>query len=198
MKDIDTGFIYEDIIIRENESMEQVLTAETIDKYLNDFKANKIQVYLRTESRDQTPVVKDGILQVYGSNFKTLVKDRRYAPADEQKGLLLFFSKADCPKCEWNEAYFERLAQDDNFKDFVFAKMDIDKNYPTSDYRDFLYNTNEEQPMLQFLAVLPDGGTLNRFQKDNESYDDLVTFLESTKYLLNLQKTPKAAVIEEL
>jgi hypothetical protein len=42
--------------------------------------------------------------------------------------------------------------------------------------------------MLQFLAVLPDGGTVNRFQKEAESYEELTKFIESAKYLLNLNK----------
>lgn len=55
------------------------------------------------------------------------------------------FTKKDCPQCEWNEAYFERLNEDFADGDFVFAKMDIDNNYPTSDLRQFLYNTKEPQ-----------------------------------------------------
>jgi hypothetical protein len=47
---------------------------------------------------------------VYGSNFINLVKDRKYAPAEEYKGLILLFTKQNCPKCEWTEAYFDRLA----------------------------------------------------------------------------------------
>jgi hypothetical protein len=37
MKDQETGYIYEDVIIRENESMEKVMTADTIDKYLQNY-----------------------------------------------------------------------------------------------------------------------------------------------------------------
>jgi thiol-disulfide isomerase/thioredoxin len=131
---------------------------------------------------------KDGILQVYGSNFISIVRERKYAPADANKALILMFTKQDCPKCEWNEAYFDRLAKEFATDDFVFAKMDLDKNYPTSDLRQFLYNYGSDEPMLQFLAVLPDGGTVNRFQKEAESYEELTKFIESAKYLVNLNK----------
>lgn len=52
LKDQDTGYIYEDVIIRENESMEKVMTADTIDKYLKDYRENKLNVYLRSEKRE--------------------------------------------------------------------------------------------------------------------------------------------------
>ena len=97
------------------------------------------------------------------------------------------FTKQDCPKCEWNEAYFERLAIEFENDDFVFGKMDLDKNYPTSELREFLY-TKEDEPMLQFLAVLPDGGTVNRFQKEGDTYEELKKFIESAKYLVKLYR----------
>jgi hypothetical protein len=76
--------------------------------------------------------------------------------------------------------------------------MDLSHNYPTSDLRQFLYPT-EGEAMMQFLAVLPDGGTVNRFQKDNESYEDLKNFIESAKYVINLTKPKQeAAKSEEL
>jgi thioredoxin-related protein len=101
---------------------------------------------LRTENRDSTPVVKDGILQIYGSNFINIVKERKWAPANEtEKGLLLFFTQSDCPKCDWNEAYFEKLAMEEVFNStFVFARMDIDKNSPTHDLHPFLYINNND------------------------------------------------------
>jgi thiol-disulfide isomerase/thioredoxin len=67
------------------------------------------------------------------------VRERKYAPEDANKALILMFTKQDCPKCEWNEAYFDRLAKEFANDDFVFGKMDLDKNYPTSDLRQFLY-----------------------------------------------------------
>ena len=36
--------------------------------------------------------------------------------------------------------------------------------------------------------MLPDGGTVNRFQKEGESYEDLTNFILSAKYLVNLYK----------
>jgi hypothetical protein len=58
------------------------------------------------------------------------------------------FTKDDCHKCEWNEAYFDRLAKEELNKDFVFAKMDISKNYPTSDLRRFLVDRKPGEAML--------------------------------------------------
>lgn len=62
LKDEDTGYLYDDIIIRENENMAQVMTADTIARYLDDYKAGKLQVYLRSETRDPTLTYKEGIL----------------------------------------------------------------------------------------------------------------------------------------
>ena len=42
--------------------------------------------------------------------------------------------------------------------------------------------------MLQFLAVLPDGGTINKFQKDGDTYEQLKKFIDSAKYLVNLYR----------
>lgn len=76
------------------------------------------------------------------------MKDRKFAPADSHKALILMFTKADCPRCEWNEAYFDQLSKEFANDDFIFGKMDIDKNYPTADFRQFLYPSKEEDPML--------------------------------------------------
>ena len=72
---------------------------------------------------------------MYGSNFISIVKVRKFAPLGSHKALILMFTKQDCPKCEWNEAYFERIAKEYENGDFVFGKMDLDKNYPTSELR---------------------------------------------------------------
>jgi thiol-disulfide isomerase/thioredoxin len=127
-------------------------------------------------------VIRDGILRVYGSNFITLVKERKYAPTESMKGLILMFTRSNCPQCDWTEAYFDRLAAEFGEEDFQFAIMDVDQNSPTADVKQFLMNPDE--PMLQFLAVLPDGGRINRFQKENDTYEDLQSFVQNIKYLV--------------
>lgn len=145
LKDIDTGYLYNGPIIKESEAFPDVMTADTITQFVRDFRDRKLQPYLRTESRDSTPVVKDGILQIYGSNFISIVKDRKWAPAEEEKGLLLFFTKANCDKCDWNEAYFEKLLMEEIFNStFVFARMDIDKNRPTYEFNEYLYTLSSD------------------------------------------------------
>ena len=146
-----------------------------------------MHAYLKTEKQDATPFFEGNILRVYGSNFISLVKERKYAPAEELKGLILLFTKQNCAKCEWTEAYFDRLAQEFGGEDFQFAIMDVDENSPTADLRQFLYNENE--PMLQFLAVLPDGGNIKKFQKESDTYEKLQEFIENVKYLVRYQKT---------
>jgi hypothetical protein len=42
LKDIDTGYLFEDIIIRESEDMPLVQTAVTIDKYIQDYNGRKL------------------------------------------------------------------------------------------------------------------------------------------------------------
>jgi thiol-disulfide isomerase/thioredoxin len=37
---MDSGYLYEPPIIRENESMEKVMTADTIDAYLTQYKSD--------------------------------------------------------------------------------------------------------------------------------------------------------------
>ena len=122
------------------------MIAEIVETFISDYKANKLHAYLKTEKAETEPFFEGNILRVYGSNFISLVKERKYAPAEELKGLLLFFSKQNCPKCEWTEAFFERLAQESGDDDFQFAIMDVDENYPTADLRKFLYN--QDEPML--------------------------------------------------
>jgi thiol-disulfide isomerase/thioredoxin len=195
IKDSDHGYLHEGVIIREKDEMEQVLTAETIDQFVSDYKLGNLQAYLKTEKLDPTPFFAGNILHVYGSNFINLVKDRKYAPAEDYKGLILLFTKQNCPKCEWTEAYFDRLAQEFGSEDFQFAIMNVDKNYPTSDLRQFLYNENE--PMLQFLAVLPDGGQIKKFQKENDTFEKLQEFIENVKYLVRYQKTEAAGKAEK-
>lgn len=73
------------------------------------------------------------------------------------------YTKQDCPKCEWNEAYFDTLAQEMGSADFIFAKMDLDKNLPPPEVKQFVLPDNSEANMLQFLAILPDGGAIKRF-----------------------------------
>lgn len=83
LKDIETGYLYNGPIIKESEGFPDVKSADTISQFIRDFRDKKLSVYLKTENRDPTPVFKDNILQVYGSNFITLVKDRKWAPAGE-------------------------------------------------------------------------------------------------------------------
>ena len=64
--------------------------------------------------------------------------------------------------------------------------MDIDQNSPTYDIKQFFNNPNEA--MLQFLAVLPDGASIKRFQKENDTYEDLQGFVQNIKYLVIHQK----------
>ncbi len=132
------------------------------------------------------------MLQVYGSNYFQIVKERKYAPAEDKKGLLLMYTKQDCPKCEWNEAYFDTLAQEMGSADFIFAKMDLDKNLPPPEVKQFVLPDNPEANMLQFLAILPDGGAIKRFQKEDDSYEEIVKFFESARYLLNIYRGPQA------
>jgi thiol-disulfide isomerase/thioredoxin len=158
------------------------MTADTINKFVTDYKEGKLHSYLKTEKLDPTPFFEGDILRVYGSNFISLVKERKYAAPEELKGLILMFTKKECPSCEWTEAYFERLAQEFQGDDFQFALMDVDENQPTPDLRQFLFNPQE--PMLQFLAVLPDGGHIKRFQKENDTYEKLSEFVENARYLV--------------
>jgi len=118
LEDAETGYLHDGIIIRENEKMPMVMTADTIDHFLGDFKAGKIKVYLKTETSNPELVLKDGILQVYGSNFVSIVKERKFSATEERKGLILMFTRQNCPKCEWTEAYFDRLAEEFGSDDF--------------------------------------------------------------------------------
>jgi len=95
----DVGYLYDGPIIKEGKVKkgEEVKSAEVIHNFIQDFRDNKIHVYLKTETIDPTPVIREGILRVYGSNFITLVKDRKYAPAGTMKGLILMFTKQNCP-----------------------------------------------------------------------------------------------------
>jgi thiol-disulfide isomerase/thioredoxin len=201
LKDSETGFLHEGTIIRENEDQPMVMTAETIDTFLNDYKAGKLHPYLKTEKLETKPEYVGDILKVYGSNFISLVKELNYAPAKEMKGLILFFTRQNCPKCEWLEAYFDQLVTEfssdtNKDKDFQFAIMDVDQNSPTSDLKQFL-SVDSSEPLLQFLAVLPDGGTLKRFQKENDSYEKLQEFVENVRYLVKYQNAQEAGKAEK-
>ena len=195
IKDEDNGYFHEGVIISEKDEMEQILTADTIDQFVNDYKSGNLKAYLKTEKQDPTPFFAGNILHVYGSNFINLVKDRKYAPPEEHKGLIIMFTKQNCPTCEWTEGYFDRLAQEFGSEDFQFAIMNVDKNFPTSDLRQFLYN--ESEPMLQFLAVLPDGGQIKKFQKESDTFEKLQEFIENVKYLVRYQKTEAAGKAEK-
>ena len=106
LKDIDTGYI----IIRENQDMPKVQTADSIDKFIQQYSQNELKIYLKTETKDTKLVYSDGVLQVYGSNFISIVKERKFLEKNPHKALCLMFTKEDCPKCDWNEAFFDMLA----------------------------------------------------------------------------------------
>lgn len=65
--------------------------------------------------------------------------------------------------------------------------MDIDKNQPTHEYNEYLYfqetDAEETSPktMLQFIAFLPDGGNIRRFQKEGETYEDIHDFVDRAR-----------------
>lgn len=162
LKDTDSGYLYEPPIIREHETMDKVMTADTIDSYLTQYKNEQLRIYLKTETQNTKPFYKKGILQVYGSNFIQIVKERSYLQEHPGKALLLMFTKDHCPKCDWDEAFFDKLAAEERGY-FLFAKMNIDKNFVTSDYRPHLYDLKDGKPMLQYLAILPDGAQIKRF-----------------------------------
>ncbi len=93
-------------------------------------------MYLKSESQDTSLEYKDGILQVYGSNFISIVKDLKFQEGGNSgKSLFLIFTKADCALCDRYEEIFNMLKKEIADSHFVFAKMDIDKNYATLDYR---------------------------------------------------------------
>ncbi len=75
------------------------MTADTINKFVTDYKEGRLRAYLKTEKLDHTPFFEGNILRVYGSNFISLVKERKYADPDELKGLILMFTKKECPSC---------------------------------------------------------------------------------------------------
>lgn len=154
--------MYDGPIIKEGKKQTSDLeTGEVVKKFIEDFRENKLQAYLKTETNDPTPVIRDSILRVYGSNFISLVKDRKYAQPGTMRGLILMFTKQNCPQCDWTEAYFDRLSAEFGEEDFQFAIMDVDQNSPTYDIKQFFNSPNDA--MLQFLAVLPDGASIKRF-----------------------------------
>jgi hypothetical protein len=91
----DVGFLYEGPIIKEGKIKkgEEIKSADVIENFIQEFRDNKLPVYLKTETIDATPVIREGILRVYGSNFISLVKDRKYAQSGTMKGLILMFTK---------------------------------------------------------------------------------------------------------
>jgi thiol-disulfide isomerase/thioredoxin len=200
LKDQDTGFLYNGHVVRETTGDKQiVLEADLVQKFLSDYKEGRLHAYLKTEKQETEPFFEGNFLRVYGSNFISLVKERKYAEPEELKGLILMFTKKDCHACDWLEAYFDRVAQEYQGDDFQFAIMDVDENQPTPDLRQFLYN--DQEPMLQFLAVLPDGGNIKRFQKENDTYDRLAEFVENVRYLVREQKSqakPKQVEAEKI
>lgn len=113
------GYLYDGPIIKEGKKFtNEVESSEVVKKFLDDFRDNKLQAYLKTETSDPTPVIRDSILSVYGSNFISLVKDRKYAQPGTMKGLILMFTKQNCPQCDWTEAYFDRLSAEFGEEDF--------------------------------------------------------------------------------
>lgn len=98
------------------------------------------------------------------------------------------FTKDYCPKCDWDEAFFDKLASEERGY-FLFAKMNVDKNLVTADYRPHLYDLKDGKPMLQYLVILPDGAQLKRFQKDRETYDEFTQWTETVEYLIQAKRT---------
>jgi hypothetical protein len=80
IKDSENGYLYDGVIIRESEDMEQVMIAEIVDNFISDYKANKLHAYLKTEKSETEPFFEGNILRIYGSNFISLVKELKYAP----------------------------------------------------------------------------------------------------------------------
>ncbi len=118
IKDKENGYLYDGTIVSTENNLSANFTADTINKFLNDYKSGNLHAYLKTEKRDPEPFYVGNILRVYGSNFIPLVKELKYAPKEDVKGLILMFTKQNCPKCDWTEAYFDRLAQEFGGEDF--------------------------------------------------------------------------------
>ncbi len=94
----EVGYLYDGPIIKEGKKGSiEVDSKEVIKKFIQDFRDNKLLPYLKTETSDPTPVIRDSILRVYGSNFISLVKERKYAEPGTMKCLILMFTKQDCP-----------------------------------------------------------------------------------------------------
>ena len=88
------GYLYDGPIIKEAKKLtSEVESSEVVYKFIQDFRDNKLQAYLKSETSDPTPVIRDSILRIYGSNFISLVKERKYAPQGTMKGLILMFTK---------------------------------------------------------------------------------------------------------
>jgi hypothetical protein len=73
---------------------------------------------LKTETRDPTPVIKDSILRVYGSNFISLVKERKFTKPGTMKGLILLFTKQNSAQFNATEAFLDRLSKEFGEDDF--------------------------------------------------------------------------------
>lgn len=133
----DVGYLYDGPILKEGKKVSSgdIDTKDVVKRFIEDFRNNKLHAYLMTETSETTPVIRDSILRVYGSNFISLVKDRKYAQPGTMKGLILMFTKQNCPQCDWTEAYFDRLSAEFGEEDFQFAIMDIDQNSPTYDIK---------------------------------------------------------------
>ncbi len=87
-------YLYDGPIVNEGKTLTiEQGSNKTVKKFIEDFRENLLQPYLKTETTDPTPVIKDSILRVYGSNYISLVKNRKYAKPGTMKGLILLFTK---------------------------------------------------------------------------------------------------------
>lgn len=111
LRNKDVGFLYDGPIINEGKTLTIELEAgKVVTKFIKDFRDNKLQPYLKTETSDPTPVIIHSILRVYGSNFISLVKDRKFDTSGTMKALILVFKKQNCTLCDETESNLAYLS----------------------------------------------------------------------------------------
>jgi hypothetical protein len=135
--------LYDGPIVKEGKTLTiEEDSNKVVKKFIEDFRENLLKPYLKTETTDTTPVIKDSILRVYGSNFISLVKDRKYTKPGTMRGLILLFTKQNSSQFNSTEAYLGQLSKEYGEEDFQFAIMDIIRNSPTYDIKQFFNMPN--------------------------------------------------------
>eukprot|EP00347_Sterkiella_histriomuscorum_P000738 403374694 len=169
LEDEDTGYRYDGVVIRENESQPQVKPAQVINDFVTQYKKGQLKQFLKSETKETELVYEpSGILKLYGSNFIDVVHTKL------EKPMFIMFTEDNSLSFAESELFFEIVSQ--QFKSFNFAKINTSKNHVSTPFRKYIFN--HQLPAFVLVGSL---SAIEQFNYHTLSIDEMKAFLDKNR-----------------